>query len=61
MAAQELHVSTSTVYKWIRLGRVPNLRIARKIAEAAKCNVTELRPLAPFVGLRPNVHYDDPS
>ncbi|WP_423391958.1 helix-turn-helix domain-containing protein [Burkholderia sp. LMG 21824] len=44
MAAKELSVSTSAVYKWIRLGRVPNLRIARKMAEALKCNVFDLRP-----------------
>jgi len=47
MAAADLGVSTSAVYKWIRLGRVPNLRTARRIAEAAQCKVSELRPPLP--------------
>ncbi|MFP3705193.1 carph-isopro domain-containing protein [Paraburkholderia tropica] len=44
MAAEELGVSTSAVYKWIRQGSVPNLKTARRIAEATRIRVSELRP-----------------
>lgn len=45
MAADELGVSTSAVYKWIRLGRVPNLKTARRISAATDIEILALRPL----------------
>ncbi|WP_408588836.1 helix-turn-helix domain-containing protein [Paraburkholderia tropica] len=47
MAAEELGVSTSAIYKWIRQGCVPNLKTARRIAETTHCNVSDLRPPLP--------------
>ncbi|WP_409219285.1 YdaS family helix-turn-helix protein [Caballeronia sp. INSB1] len=44
MAAEELGVSTSAIYKWIRLGSVPNLKTARRIAKITNVKISDLRP-----------------
>ena len=44
IAARELNVSTSTVFKWVRNGVIPNLDIANKVAELSGFSVEVLRP-----------------
>ena len=42
--ANKLLVSSSAVYKWGRLGRIPDIDLAEKVAEASGYTVEELRP-----------------
>lgn len=44
MASEDLRVSPSTVGKWIRNGAIPNLGLARKVAEASGFDLALLRP-----------------
>jgi hypothetical protein len=44
IASNDLQVSTSTIWKWIRNGVIPNLDKARKVAEASGFNLSSLRP-----------------
>ena len=42
--ANSLLVSSSCVYKWTRLGRIPDIDHATKVAEASGYSVEQLRP-----------------
>lgn len=42
--ANKLLVSSSTVYKWTRQGRIPDLDLAEKVAAASGFPVALLRP-----------------
>ncbi len=42
--ANKLLVSASTVYKWTRQGRIPDLYLAEKVADASGFSVALLRP-----------------
>ena len=44
IAARELNVSASAVFKWIRNGSIPNLDIANRVAELSGFSVDVLRP-----------------
>lgn len=44
IAGANLQVSTSTISKWIRNGIIPNLDMAKKVAEASGFDVASLRP-----------------
>ena len=42
--ANKLLMSSSAVYKWTRLGRIPDIDLAEKVAEASGYSVEQLRP-----------------
>jgi hypothetical protein len=44
IAGANLQVSTSTISKWIRNGIIPNLVIARRVADESGFDVASLRP-----------------
>jgi DNA-binding transcriptional regulator YiaG len=45
IAAASLNVSTSAVSKWIRKGNIPNLNIAKCVAERSGFSLESLRPI----------------
>jgi transcriptional regulator with XRE-family HTH domain len=42
--ANRLLISASAIYKWQRLGRIPDIDLAEKVAEASGFPVALLRP-----------------
>lgn len=43
-ASNLLNVSNGAIHAWIKAGRVPNIDLAKKLAELAGMRVLEVRP-----------------
>lgn len=50
IAGRELRISTSTIGKWIRNGRIPNLDLAQQVSKASGFPLDTLRPRFEAVG-----------